>query len=129
MHCCALTHSHKPHMSVKCIYLDQRLAIELFRRRNSRSSSPPDHRMCQPTSSTGAPSGRDSRPGKSATVEDGSLVNGEQTKEEEEEEEEEKTQHDDSNVRRDSVEEMEVNQKRGNIYTHITDIYSGTAVY
>ncbi|KAK3549983.1 hypothetical protein QTP86_016948 [Hemibagrus guttatus] len=77
--------------------LKERLAIELFRRRNSRSSSPPDHRMCQPTSSTGAPSGRDSRPGKSAAVEDGSLVNGQQTKEEEEEEEEEKTQHDDSN--------------------------------
>lgn len=107
------TRTHTPYMSAKCIYLDQRLAIELFRRRNSRSSSPPDHRMCQPTSSTGAPSGRDSRPGMRATVEDGSLVNGEQTKEEEEE----KTQHDDSNVRRDSVEEMEVNQKRGNIHS------------
>ncbi|KAI5614342.1 E3 ubiquitin-protein ligase TRIM37 isoform X2, partial [Silurus asotus] len=79
--------------------LKERLAIELFRRQNSRSSSPPDHRMCQPTSSTSttaAASGRDSRPGKSTTVEDESLVNGDQTKEEEEEEEE-KTQHDDSN--------------------------------
>ncbi|XP_047660826.1 E3 ubiquitin-protein ligase TRIM37 isoform X2 [Tachysurus fulvidraco] len=77
--------------------LKERLAIELFRRQNSRSSSPPDHRMYQPTSSTGAPSGRDSGPEKGTAVEDVSLVNGQQTKEEEEEEEEEKTQHDDSN--------------------------------
>lgn len=85
-----------------CVCLDQRLAIELFRRQKSRSSSPPDHRMCQPTSTTSvaaAPSGRDSRLGKSTAVEAGALVNGEQMKEEEEEEEEEKTQHDDSNVR------------------------------
>ncbi|MCI4387926.1 hypothetical protein PGIGA_G00079680 [Pangasianodon gigas] len=79
--------------------LKERLAIELFRRQKSRSSSPPDHRMCQPTSTTSAaaPLGRDSRPGKSTAVEDGSLVNGDQTKEEEEEEEEEKTRHEDSN--------------------------------
>lgn len=66
--------------------------IQHYRRQNSRSSSPPDHRMCPPTSTTGAaaPSGRDSRPGKIATMEDGLLVNGDQTKEEEEEEEEEK---------------------------------------
>lgn len=66
--------------------------------------------MCQPTSTTSsaAPSGRDSRSGKSAAVEDGSLANGDQVKEEEEEEE--KTQHDDSNVR-DSVAEAELNLK------------------
>lgn len=79
--------------------------------------------MCQPTSgaSAAAPSGRDSRPGKSAAVEDGSLVNGDQTKEEEEEEEEEKTQHDDSNVRNDSVAEVEVNLKRecGRVRLHL----------
>ncbi|KAM9456536.1 E3 ubiquitin-protein ligase TRIM37 [Clarias gariepinus] len=79
--------------------LKERLAIELFRRQKSRSSSPPDYRMCPSTSSTGAnaPSGRDSRPGKCAPLEDGLLLNGDQAKEEEEEEEEDKTQHDDSN--------------------------------
>ncbi|XP_017345317.2 E3 ubiquitin-protein ligase TRIM37 isoform X1 [Ictalurus punctatus] len=79
--------------------LKERMDIQHYRRQNSRSSSPPDHRMCPPTSTTGAaaPSGRDSRPGKIATMEDGLLVNGDQTKEEEEEEEEEKTQHEDSN--------------------------------
>ncbi|XP_060765435.1 E3 ubiquitin-protein ligase TRIM37 isoform X2 [Neoarius graeffei] len=79
--------------------LKERLAIELFRRQKSRSSSPPDHRMCPatPTTAVAAPSGRDSRPGKSTTVEDTLLVNGDQRKEEEDEEEEEKTQHDDSN--------------------------------
>lgn len=69
--------------------------------------------MCQPTLTTAAaaPSGRDSRPGKSIMVEDALLVNGDQRKEEEEEEEEEKTQHDDSNVRRVSVAEVKVNLK------------------
>lgn len=95
--------------------------IQHYRRQNSRSSSPPDHRMCPPTSTTGAaaPSGRDSRPGKIATMEDGLLVNGDQTKEEEEEEEEEKTQHEDSNVRKDSVAEMEVNLECGRVFDSI----------
>lgn len=106
--------AHLVHASVvKCVCLDQRLAIELFRRQKSRSSSPPDHRMCPatPTTAVAAPSGRDSRPGKSTTVEDTLLVNGDQRKEEEDEEEEEKTQHDDSNVRRVSVAEVKVNLK------------------
>lgn len=103
-------HRHTPHTVyvsvIKCVCLVQRLAIELFRRQKSRSSSPPDHRMCQPTSGTSSAttSGRDIRPEKSATVEDGSLVNGDQA----EEEEEEKTQHDDSNVRRHSGTDVEV---------------------
>lgn len=73
-----------------CISL-QRLAIELFRRQKSRSSSPPDRRLCPTTSS-----GRDSRQGKSFVLEDGSKAASAETKEDDDEE---KTQHDDSNVR------------------------------
>lgn len=69
----------------------QRLAIELFRRQKSRSSSPPDRRLCPTTSS-----GRDSRQGKSSVLEEGSQAASVGTKEDEDEE---KTQHDDSNVR------------------------------
>lgn len=118
-------HTHTPalYVSVKFVCLDQRLAIELFRRKNSLSSSPPDHRMCQPTSSTSAPTGRDSRSGKSTTVEDGSLVNGEPAKEEEEEEEE-KTQHDDSNVRGDWVAEVKVNLKCEHVFDSIYGSHS-----
>lgn len=69
----------------------QRLAIELFRRQKSRSSSPLDRRLCPTTSS-----GRDSRQGKSSVLEEGSQAASAETKEDEDEE---KTQHDDSNVR------------------------------
>ncbi|KAJ8342943.1 hypothetical protein SKAU_G00328710 [Synaphobranchus kaupii] len=69
--------------------LKERLAIELFRRRKSRSSSPPDRRLCPQASE------RDPRPGKGAVTEDNSQVAAGEAKEEEEEEE--KTQHDDSN--------------------------------
>ncbi|XP_051972653.1 E3 ubiquitin-protein ligase TRIM37-like isoform X2 [Xyrauchen texanus] len=69
--------------------LKERLAIELFRRQKSRSSSPPDRRMC-PTAS----SGRDSRQGKTSVPEEESQAVSAETKEDEDEE---KTQHDDSN--------------------------------
>ncbi|KAG1970442.1 E3 ubiquitin-protein ligase TRIM37 [Pimephales promelas] len=69
--------------------LKERLAIELFRRQKSRSSSPPDRRLCPTTSS-----GRDSRQGKSSLLEEGSQAASVGTKEDEDEE---KTQHDDSN--------------------------------
>ncbi|XP_067288864.1 E3 ubiquitin-protein ligase TRIM37 isoform X2 [Pseudorasbora parva] len=69
--------------------LKERLAIELFRRQKSRSSSPPDHRLCPTTSS-----GRDSRQGKSSVLEEGSQAPSLGTKDDEDEE---KTQHDDSN--------------------------------
>ncbi|XP_051763827.1 E3 ubiquitin-protein ligase TRIM37 [Ctenopharyngodon idella] len=69
--------------------LKERLAIELFRRQKSRSSSPPDRRLCPTTSS-----GRDSRQGKSSVLEEGSQAASVGTKEDEDEE---KTQHDDSN--------------------------------
>ncbi|XP_041749887.2 E3 ubiquitin-protein ligase TRIM37 isoform X2 [Coregonus clupeaformis] len=68
--------------------LKERLAIELFRRQKSRSSSPPDQRLCPSTSE------RDSRSGKGPVAEDGCQTTATETKEEEEEE---KTQHDDSN--------------------------------
>ncbi|KAL4660549.1 E3 ubiquitin-protein ligase TRIM37 isoform X1 [Arapaima gigas] len=68
--------------------LKERLAIELFRRQKSRSSSPPDRRTCPSASE------RDPRPGKGALAEDSSQVATAETKNEEEEE---KTQHDDSN--------------------------------
>ncbi|XP_076875581.1 E3 ubiquitin-protein ligase TRIM37 isoform X2 [Brachyhypopomus gauderio] len=78
--------------------LKERLAIELFRRQKSRSSSPPDGRLCPPTPAASGPSGRDSRPDKRAAVDEGHHPPATDTKEEEEEEEEdEKTQHDDSN--------------------------------
>ncbi|KAG9351869.1 hypothetical protein JZ751_023120 [Albula glossodonta] len=71
--------------------LKERLAIELFRRQKSRSSSPPDRRLCPPASE------RDPRPGKGASsAEDSSQAVAAEAKEEEEEEE--KTQHDDSNL-------------------------------
>ncbi|ROL54277.1 E3 ubiquitin-protein ligase TRIM37, partial [Anabarilius grahami] len=69
--------------------LKERLAIELFRRQKSRSSSPPDRRLCPTTSS-----GRDSRQGKSSVLEEGCQAASVGTKEDEDEE---KTQHDDSN--------------------------------
>ncbi|KAJ8275726.1 hypothetical protein COCON_G00074780 [Conger conger] len=69
--------------------LKERLAIELFRRQKSRSSSPPDRRVCPQASE------RDPRPGKGAIAEDNSQAAAAEAKEEEEEEE--KTQHDDSN--------------------------------
>ncbi|XP_009303770.2 E3 ubiquitin-protein ligase TRIM37 [Danio rerio] len=69
--------------------LKERLAIELFRRQKSRSSSPPDRRLCPTTSS-----GRDSRQGKSSVLEECSQAASVETKEDEDEE---KTQHDDSN--------------------------------
>ncbi|RXN08823.1 E3 ubiquitin- ligase TRIM37-like protein [Labeo rohita] len=69
--------------------LKERLAIELFRRQKSRSSSPPDRRLCPTTSS-----GRDSRQGKSSVLEEGNQAASAETKEDEDEE---KTQHDDSN--------------------------------
>ncbi|XP_077098439.1 E3 ubiquitin-protein ligase TRIM37 isoform X2 [Siphateles boraxobius] len=69
--------------------LKERLAIELFRRQKSRSSSPPDRRLCPTTSS-----GRDSRQGKSSLLEEGSQAASVGTKEDEDDE---KTQHDDSN--------------------------------
>ncbi|XP_051540371.1 E3 ubiquitin-protein ligase TRIM37-like isoform X1 [Myxocyprinus asiaticus] len=69
--------------------LKERLAIELFRRQKSRSSSPPDRRLC-PTAS----SGRDSRQGKTSVPEEESQAVSVETKEDEDEE---KTQHDDSN--------------------------------
>uniref|UniRef100_A0A673L7Y3 E3 ubiquitin-protein ligase TRIM37-like n=1 Tax=Sinocyclocheilus rhinocerous TaxID=307959 RepID=A0A673L7Y3_9TELE len=69
--------------------LKERLAIELFRRQKSRSSSPPDRRLCPTTSS-----GRDSRQGKSSVLEERSQAASAETKEDEDEE---KTQHDDSN--------------------------------
>ncbi|KAK7120651.1 hypothetical protein R3I94_020594 [Phoxinus phoxinus] len=69
--------------------LKERLAIELFRRQKSRSSSPPDRRLCPTTSS-----GRDSRQGKTSLLEEGSQAASVGTKEDEDEE---KTQHDDSN--------------------------------
>uniref|UniRef100_A0AAY4ELN9 Tripartite motif containing 37 n=1 Tax=Denticeps clupeoides TaxID=299321 RepID=A0AAY4ELN9_9TELE len=64
--------------------LKERLAIELFRRQKSRSSSPSDRHMC-PTG------GRDPRPGKATGDE---VCHGAEGKEEDEEE---KTQQDDSN--------------------------------
>ncbi|XP_016345879.1 E3 ubiquitin-protein ligase TRIM37-like isoform X2 [Sinocyclocheilus anshuiensis] len=69
--------------------LKERLAIELFRRQKSRSSSPPDWRLCPTTSS-----GRDCRQGKSSVLEERSQAASAETKEDEDEE---KTQHDDSN--------------------------------
>ncbi|KAG7483802.1 hypothetical protein MATL_G00042200 [Megalops atlanticus] len=69
--------------------LKERLAIELFRRQKSRSSSPPDRRLVTPASE------RDPRPGKGGAAEDSSQATAAEAKEEEEEEE--KTQHDDSN--------------------------------
>uniref|UniRef100_A0A8C1VDZ3 Tripartite motif containing 37 n=1 Tax=Cyprinus carpio TaxID=7962 RepID=A0A8C1VDZ3_CYPCA len=69
--------------------LKERLAIELFRRQKSRSSSPLDRHLCPTTSS-----GRDSRQGKSSLLEEGSQAASAETKEDEDEE---KTQHDDSN--------------------------------
>ncbi|KAJ8266545.1 hypothetical protein GJAV_G00131660 [Gymnothorax javanicus] len=68
--------------------LKERLAIELFRRQKSRSSSPPDHRLCPQTSE------RDPRSAKGAVAEDSSQAAAAEVKEEEEEE---KTPHDDSN--------------------------------
>ncbi|XP_055064169.1 E3 ubiquitin-protein ligase TRIM37 isoform X1 [Misgurnus anguillicaudatus] len=68
--------------------LKERLAIELFRRQKSRSSSPPDRRLCHTASS-----GRDSRQGKTSLPEEGSQAASVETKEEEDE----KTHHDDSN--------------------------------
>uniref|UniRef100_A0A8C7KM18 Tripartite motif containing 37 n=1 Tax=Oncorhynchus kisutch TaxID=8019 RepID=A0A8C7KM18_ONCKI len=70
--------------------LKERLAIELFRRQKSRSSSPPDRRLGTSTSE------RDSRSGKVPVAEDGCQTTATETKVEEEDEEE-KTQHDDSN--------------------------------
>uniref|UniRef100_A0A671LFJ0 E3 ubiquitin-protein ligase TRIM37-like n=1 Tax=Sinocyclocheilus anshuiensis TaxID=1608454 RepID=A0A671LFJ0_9TELE len=70
--------------------LKERLAIELFRRQKSRSSSPFDRHLCPTTSS-----GRDSRQGKSSVLEEGSQAASAETKEDEDEE---KTQHDDSNL-------------------------------
>lgn len=70
----------------------QRLAIELFRRQKSRSSSPPDRRLCPQASE------RDPRPGKGVVAEDNSQAAAAAAEAKEEEEEEEKTQHDDSNV-------------------------------
>uniref|UniRef100_A0A8C9TNG4 Tripartite motif containing 37 n=1 Tax=Scleropages formosus TaxID=113540 RepID=A0A8C9TNG4_SCLFO len=68
--------------------LKERLAIELFRRQKSRSSSPPDRRTCPSASE------RDPCPRKGAVAEGNSQAATAETKEEEEEE---KTQHDDSN--------------------------------
>ncbi|MBN3325414.1 TRI37 ligase, partial [Atractosteus spatula] len=70
--------------------LKERLAIELFRRQKSRSSSPPDRRLCPPASE------RDPRAGKGAVAEECTQAGAGEAKEEEEEEEE-KTQQDDSN--------------------------------
>uniref|UniRef100_A0A6Q2XE76 Tripartite motif containing 37 n=1 Tax=Esox lucius TaxID=8010 RepID=A0A6Q2XE76_ESOLU len=67
--------------------LKERLAIELFRKQNSRSSSPPDRRLGPSTSE------RDPRSGKGSVAEDGCQTTAIETKEDEEE----KTQHDDSN--------------------------------
>ncbi|XP_035290727.1 E3 ubiquitin-protein ligase TRIM37 isoform X1 [Anguilla anguilla] len=69
--------------------LKERLAIELFRRQKSRSSSPPDRRPGPQASE------RDPRPGKGAVAEESNPSAAAEAKEEEEEEE--KTQHDDSN--------------------------------
>ncbi|XP_037403530.1 E3 ubiquitin-protein ligase TRIM37 isoform X2 [Pygocentrus nattereri] len=77
--------------------LKERLAIELFRRQKSRSSSPPDRRLCPSTTASAGPSNRDSRPGKSSMAEEGNQTTTSETKEEDEEEDEEKTQQDDSN--------------------------------
>ncbi|XP_066551603.1 E3 ubiquitin-protein ligase TRIM37 isoform X2 [Amia ocellicauda] len=77
--------------------LKERLAIELFRRQKSRSSSPPDRRLCASASD------RDVRPGKGAVAEESGQAGAGEVKEvaeeeeEEEEQEEEKTQQDDSN--------------------------------
>ncbi|XP_056593268.1 E3 ubiquitin-protein ligase TRIM37 isoform X1 [Triplophysa dalaica] len=68
--------------------LKERLAIELFRRQKSRSSSP-DRRLCPAASS-----GRDSRQGKNSVLEECSQAASIETKEDEDEE---KTHHDDSN--------------------------------
>nr|XP_015223125.1 PREDICTED: E3 ubiquitin-protein ligase TRIM37 isoform X2 [Lepisosteus oculatus] len=70
--------------------LKERLAIELFRRQKSRSSSPPDRRLCPSASE------RDPRAGKGAVTEECTQAGAGEEKEEEEEEEE-KTQQDDSN--------------------------------
>lgn len=67
----------------------QRLAIELFRRQKSRSSSPSDRRSGHSASE------RDPQPGKGG-VTDGAAQAG--AGEGKEEEEEEKTRQDDSNV-------------------------------
>ncbi|XP_066506991.1 E3 ubiquitin-protein ligase TRIM37 isoform X2 [Hoplias malabaricus] len=74
--------------------LKERLAIELFRRQKSRSSSPPDRRLCP--APTTASASRDPKPAKNSVTDDGNAVTASETKEEEEEEEE-KTQQDDSN--------------------------------
>ena len=67
----------------------QRLAIELFRRQTSRSSSPPEMRLASgPTTSE-----RDLRSVKSDDDIQATLTNAKKV------EEEERTQHDDSNVR------------------------------
>ncbi|XP_048838445.1 E3 ubiquitin-protein ligase TRIM37 isoform X3 [Brienomyrus brachyistius] len=68
--------------------LKERLAIELFRRQKSRSSSPPGGRSCPSASE------RDPRPGKGSVAEGGTQATAAEVKDEEEEE---KTQHDDSN--------------------------------
>lgn len=67
----------------------QRLAIELFRRQTSRSSSPPDLRLAAGTTA----SERDPRSVKSDDDIQTTLSNTKKG------EEEERTQHDDSNVR------------------------------
>ncbi|TRY99747.1 hypothetical protein DNTS_033612 [Danionella cerebrum] len=66
-------------LSFKCCK-NQRLAIELFRRQKSRSSSP-DRRLCPAVSS-----GRDSRQGKSSILEESSQAAQVETKEDEDEE-------------------------------------------
>ncbi|XP_023675223.2 E3 ubiquitin-protein ligase TRIM37 isoform X2 [Paramormyrops kingsleyae] len=68
--------------------LKERLAIELFRRQKSRSSSPPGGRSCPSASE------RDPRPGKGSVAEGGTQAAAAEAKDEEEEE---KTQQDDSN--------------------------------
>ncbi|KAM6907357.1 E3 ubiquitin-protein ligase TRIM37 isoform 1-T1 [Xenentodon cancila] len=67
--------------------LKERLAIELFRRQTSRSSSPPDLRLAAGTTT----SERDPRTGKSSNDVQNTLSNNKKG------EEEEMTQHDDSN--------------------------------
>lgn len=71
----------------------QRLAIELFRRQTSRSSSPPDMRLTTGTTA----SERDPRSVKSDDDVQTSLSNTKKG------DEEERTQHDDSNVRMEHI--------------------------
>lgn len=74
----------------KCCFWFQRLAIELFRRQTSRSSSPPDLRLATGTTSS-------EREPRSVKSDDDIQASLNSTKKGEEEE---ATQHDDSNVRR-----------------------------